>query len=181
MDVKKRFNTIEEVTAWKNFELEGQVYDLSHLDAHEVEYTELKKDGTTLIYKYIVTYSFHCFAKDQANQTEEERNKLMYFAPKAKRPFHFKRYELSFQLKDIIKTLDKRFCFHAGGESYAVCKLKNPDGNECDYKVIFVSFKEKRRLRLHITTAHPLDEPLGKPKKIGFFVIAHNTLKKPTL
>jgi hypothetical protein len=182
MDVKKRFNTVEEVTSWKNFELEGQIYDLSHLNAHEVEYTELKKDGTAVIYKYIVTYSFHCFAKEDKNQPAEEQNKLMYFAPRDKRPFNFRRYHLSFQLRKIIETLDKQFCFHGEGNykgkaSYAVCKLTELDGREHDYRINFVSFKENRKLRLHITTAYPLDNSLGRVKKIGFLTIAYKTLK----
>ncbi|MFZ2727704.1 MAG: hypothetical protein WAX77_15740 [Methylococcaceae bacterium] len=108
-----------------------------------------------------------------------------YYAGKDSRPFNFTRYELSKQLKDIVENLDKHVCFHAVGQykdknSYAICKFKDDKGNEYDYKVMFVSFKEKKKLRLHITTAHPLNKPLGKIKKIGFFVIAHNTLhKKP--
>ncbi|MFZ2725028.1 MAG: hypothetical protein WAX77_02120 [Methylococcaceae bacterium] len=46
---KKRFNTVEEITSWKNFELNGQLYDLSHLDAHEADYIEYKKDGSVFL------------------------------------------------------------------------------------------------------------------------------------
>ena len=59
---------------------------------------------------------------------------------------------------------------------FASWRMKRETGNDHDYKVAFVSFKEKKKLRLHITTAHPLEQPLGKIKKIRFFVIAHNTL-----
>ena len=37
----QNFNTVKtEVKRWRNFTFNGQVYDLSHLDVHWVEYTD---------------------------------------------------------------------------------------------------------------------------------------------
>ena len=126
---KKHFNTVEETISWRNFKLGDRIYDLSHLDAHETEYIESRKDGSSTTYRYIVTYSFHCFTKTEINQIDE----YLYHAPKESRHFNFKRYQLSLQLRDIINSLNKHVCFRAseykGRESYAICKLKDETGN----------------------------------------------------
>ena len=78
---KKHFNTVEETISWRNFKLGDRIYDLSHLDAHETEYIESRKDGSSTTYRYIVTYSFHCFTKTEINQIDE----YLYHAPKESR------------------------------------------------------------------------------------------------
>jgi len=181
---KTSFHTVKEITCWKPFVLDGIKYDLSHLNAHEVEYTEKRKDNSFIKYKFIVTYSFHCFADDkQENLSEEEKHKLMYHAPKDSRPFDFKRYNLSFQLPKIISSLGDEgvSCFHAGYEQYATYRIDDEKGNAVIYRVVFKTFREEKKLRLHVTSAYPLTKEYGKEKKIKFLVIAYNLLKgKPS-
>jgi hypothetical protein len=168
----KRFNTVEEVQSWGQFTHQASIYDLSHLDAHKVVYTA--KDRR---YEFIVTYSFHVFAKVTEGMNSEQHDELMFHARKESRPFNFNRYFLSLKLPEIIERLadSKTLCFHAARGSFATCKVLDSEGNEINYIVLFKAFREKKKLRLHITTAYPA-EPPGRVKKINFIAIAKNTL-----
>lgn len=178
-----KFKTVEEVVSWKPFSYKGTTYSLSHLDAHIAEFTD--KQGKT--YSYIVTYSFHCFAKDDQNISKEESELLLYVARKENRHFNFERYRLSKHLPKIIRSLgdDTTICFHAEHSKFARYQINDEEGNAIHYFVVFKSFKEKKKLRLHIESAYPVEpEKVGKYKKISFFTIAYNTLhgkpiKKP--
>lgn len=101
-----------------------------------------------------------------------------YQAPKDSRPFNFERYELSKHLPKIIDALGEKetLVCHAGYGSFAAVKILDTSGNEIDYFVSFVVFKEKKKLRLHVQSAYPLDQKLGNVKKVGFFAIAKNLL-----
>lgn len=158
------------------FVYKEEVYDLSHLDSHKVEYIQpaIASSGRPdIMYTFYITYSMHCFAKHHDGQCPMEADSLMYHAKRESRPFCFRRYELSKRLPDLISRLPKLLNFHAGHESYATCSLENGD----DYFISFAAFREKKKLRLHIMSAYPLDKPLGKRKKVSFFSIA-NALKK---
>jgi len=176
---KKKFNTVEEVQSWRNFTHKDIEYDLSHLDAHEVLYVDNRKEGEPVTYKFIVTYSFHCFAKDHVGIGEEDREDLMYYAFKESRPFNFERYHLSLQLPGIISSLadPDSLCFHAGYEKFATCKIYDLKAQEVEYQVAFAVFREKKKLRLHIVSAYPLNEALGRVQKVKFLTIAFNTLR----
>jgi hypothetical protein len=102
----------------------------------------------------------------------------LYQAPKDSRPFNFERYELSNHLPMIIDALGEKetLVFHAGYGSFAAVKVLDRSGNEIDYFVSFVVFKEKKKLRLHVQSAYPLDRKLGNVKKVGFLSIAKNLL-----
>ncbi|NOQ34398.1 MAG: heat-shock protein [Methylococcaceae bacterium] len=172
----EKFNTVEEITSWRSFVFEGKVYDLSHLNAHTAEYTDDSKGRT---YKYIVTYSFHCFAKENPLLSAEDSKLLLYKTRKENRHFNFERYELSKHLPCIILSLGSKetVCFHAGHSRFANYKVNDDKGNTINYFVVFKSFKEKKRLRLHIESAYPVSSSEKvKMKKINFFVIAYNTL-----
>jgi hypothetical protein len=178
-----KFNTVEEITSWRPFVFKGKSYDLSHLDAHISEYIDDKK-RETITYKYIVTYSFHCFAKEDPGLSEEESESLIYETRKEERHFNFERYELSKHLPGIITSLGNKnmTCFHAGHSRFASYKIDDGKGHIINYLVVFKSFKEKKKLRLHIESAYPVNpSEQGKMKKIGFFVIAHNTLLGKTI
>lgn len=163
------------------FVMGEEIYDLSHLDSHIVEYVQPGPSGSDkkdITYKFYVTYSMHCFAKDYKGQCPIEASELMYrHARKESRPFCFIRYELSKRLPDLIRKLPDLFNFHAGHDNYATCTLENGD----EYFISFAVFRERKKLRLHIMSAYPLDDPLGKRKKVKFFSIAHALLrnKKP--
>jgi hypothetical protein len=50
------FNTVGEVTKWRNFTLDEKVYDLSHLNAKSIEYLDTREAESPIPYKFIVTY-----------------------------------------------------------------------------------------------------------------------------
>jgi hypothetical protein len=172
------FKTVEEVISWRSFSLDGKSYDLSHLDARWVEYLDNRNENKPVKYKFIITYGLHCFTKDLTELAEEDAKLLMYKGPRESRPFNFERYELSKQLPSIIKCLgDKETLIcHAGYGKYAVVKLVDSNGREVNYFVPFAVFRESKRLRLHVHSAYPVYEGVGKVQKVGFFVIANNLL-----
>ncbi len=180
----ERFNTVKtEVINWRDFTLNSEIYDLSHLNAHSVEYLDNRDENNLIPYKFIVTYGLHCFTKELQELTEEESQLLMYNAPRESRPFNFERYYLSKQLPEIIKALGKSTTLvcHAGYGNYAIVKVVDSEGVEVDYFVVFRVFKESKKLRLHVTSAYPKDEGIGKIKKVNFFVIAKNLLNNKKL
>jgi hypothetical protein len=177
------FNTVKEVISWKNFILEDELYDLSHLNAHWVEYLDKRDEEKPITYKFIVTYGLHCFTKNLDELPIEESQLLMYSAPRELRPFNFERYKLSKQLPGIIKALGEKetLVCHAGYGKFATVKVLDSNGIEVDYFVAFAVFKESKRLRLHVQSAYPKYEGIGKVRKVGFFVIAKNLLNNKKL
>jgi len=178
-----KFATVREVTQWRNFILDGMVYDLSHLDAQWVEYLDTRNPDKPMTYRFIVTYGLHCFTKEVEGMSREESQRLMYNAPRESRPFNFERYELSKNLPNIIKSLGNKetLVCHAGYNDYAVVKVLNSNGCEVDYFVPFAVFRESKKLRLHIKSAYPKYEGLGKIQKVNFFAIAKNLLHNKKL
>jgi hypothetical protein len=178
-----KFNTVEEVTNWRNFTLDGKIYDLSHLNAHWVEYVDTRDEEKPITYKFIVTYGLHCFAKDSEELSTEKSQLLMYNAPRESRPFNFERYEPSKQLPTIINSLGNRetLVCHAGYGKFATVKVLDSNGSEVNYFVPFAVFKESKKLRLHVQSAYPRYEGIGRVQKVGFFVIAKNLLHNKKL
>jgi hypothetical protein len=157
----------QEVQVWTNFETDEHTYDLSHLNACRVDY--IGKKNTYAVY---VTYSHHCFTKDQ----EGYNNDLPYPYPKDQRNFHNLRFQLSLNLPNIIDELLTAYTYHAGGESYAVCEGVSRDNNTYYYLVAFSVFKSQKKLRMHIKSAYQLDDR-PKVKKVKFETILHNLSK----
>jgi hypothetical protein len=172
------FNTVEEVTNWRNFKIDDNTHDLSHLDAQLVEYLDERDEDKPIKYRFIITYGLHCFTKDTEDLSRKESRLLMYHAPRESRQFNFERYELSKQLPSIINTLGNKqtLVCHAGYGKFATVKALDSNGSEIDYFVPFSVFKESKKLRLHVRSAYPIYEGVGKIKKVDFFVIAKNLL-----
>jgi hypothetical protein len=178
-----RFNTVGEVTSWRNFTFDGKTYDLSHLNAHWVDYLDTRNEGNPITYRFIVTYGLHCFTKDLEELSKEKSQLLMYGAPRESRPFNFERYEFSKHLPNIIKSLSEKetLVCHAGYGKFATVKILDSNGREINYFVPFAVFKESKKLRLHVQSAYPKYEGIGKVQKVGFFVIAKNLLHNKKL
>lgn len=172
------FNTVSAVTRWRDFLLDGTIYDLSHLNAQHIEYLDPKDVNKPIVYRFIVTYGLHCFTKELEGQSAEQIQRLMYHGPRESRPFNFERYELSKYLPAIVESLGSQetLVCHAGYGSYAAVKISDASGNEINYFVPFVAFREKKRLRLHVQSAYPRPEGIGRVRKVNFFAIAHNLL-----
>lgn len=177
--MSKKFNTVEEVISWRNFSADGQIYDLSHLNAHWVEYLDDRDKEKLITYRFIVTYGFHCFTKESEELTREQSESLMYHSRQESRPFNFERYHLSKQLPSIVKALSENttLVIHAGYGNYAAVKVLNSEGVEVDYFVAFKVFRDKKKFRLHVMSAYPKYDGLGKIQKVKFFTIANNLFK----
>lgn len=170
---KKKFPTISETCRWPNYQYGREVFDLSHLDAQVVEY-ENPNPGPAQ-YRFYVTYSSHCFTTSRP----DDQSLGDYPDPKDPRPFCKYRYECSLYLPEMVANLaDKgNHCYFAGHNRFATIKLKLDGGETIDYHMVFKAFREKKKLRLHVVSAYPLDGPPGS-KKIKFLVIAYNTLMR---
>ena len=173
---------IGEVSKWHAFtDQTGKIWDLSFLDAHEVTYTHRSEGKIDKNYKFIVSYSFHCFCKEYPEQSENEKRALMYHSPKESRPFCIKRYNLAKRyLKNMILNLDRQRIVHAGYSSYAIIECLNDEGESCYYQVPFKAFRERKKLRIHVTSAYPVDNKLGGGK-VGFFLIASKLIANSPL
>ncbi|MGL5297772.1 MAG: stationary phase growth adaptation protein [Plesiomonas sp.] len=165
---------VEEVTHWRPFQPRtGPSVDLSFLDGHYALYTD-QVDGKEVTYEFYVTYSFHCFAKAYTDQDPQEQADLLYRAPKDQRPFCYRRYGLARKyLRQIIENLPETIIVHAGFGSYASTKVVDDEGDEIWYFVPFKVFREKKKFRIHVTSAYPLTDAPGKGK-VKFFSIAKN-------
>lgn len=174
------FNTISEVTKWRDFSLDGISYSLSHLNAQRIDYQD---SGRSMTYRFIVTYGLHCFTKDLKELSAEQTQRLMYHGPRESRSFNFERYELSKHLPAIIESLGskKTLVCHAGYGKFAAVRILGDDGREINYFVPFVAFREKKKLRLHVQSAYPKPEGIGRVRKVNFFAIAHNLLQNRKL
>ena len=161
-----------EIEQWKSFVHQESVYELSHLNAFKIVYVDSKTGNQ---YTFFVTFGLHCFTKDLDSLTEIERQDLLYSSRREVRPFNFERYNYSKSLPDLIRKLHEVYIFDAGYDNYATLDLLSDDGVQVNYKVVFKAFREKKKLRLHISSAYPVDDP-GKTKKVGFFAIARNLL-----
>ena len=177
------FNTVNEVTRWRAFTVGDAVYDLSHLDAHWAEYQDTRDPVKVTTYRFIVTYGLHCFTKALPGMSDDDEQRLMYIAPRESRPFNFERYELSKQLPAIIRSLGRQetLVAHAGYGKYAIVKVVTADGREVDYLVPFMVFKERKKLRLHVQSAYPLDQQPGRVQKVNFFLIARRLQRNEQL
>ncbi|HDV0780447.1 MULTISPECIES: hypothetical protein [Gallibacterium] len=170
---------LDKQSTFKPFIYNKHVFDLSHLNASIVKYVQeaTDKEKTPIEYQVYVTYSMHCFTKDYPTQTEEEKQKLMYVTNRESRPFCFKRYELSKHLPSIIQNLAHSKIGFAGYDNFATIKIFDEARQETVfYKVTFVMYRFEKKLRLHISSAYPI-EKWEKLKPIGFFKIAQNILK----
>lgn len=177
------FKTVKEVASWQNFVRNGEALDLSHLNAHWVEYLDKRDENQPISYKFIVTYGLHCFTKQLDDISSEGSEVLMYNAPRESRLFNIERYTLSKQLPSIIKSLGDRetLVCHAGYGNFATVKVLEYKDIQVDYFVVFAAFRESKKLRLHIVSAYPLYEGIGRVKKVGFFVIANKLLRNQKL
>lgn len=167
---------------FKEFSLDGLTYDLSHLDAHIIEYEQPPKDDKQPIkYKFYVTYSMHCFTKDYDHYSQEDKSKLMYETSLEKRPFCKVRYELSKKLPEIISNLPSKKIGFAGYDNFANIEIFDEEKEKIIYyKVVFTVYRHEKKFRLHVISAYPIDN-WEKLKPVGFFKLANNLVKSKKL
>ncbi|MGR5116985.1 heat-shock protein [Photobacterium damselae] len=174
MATKRLFNLPDfEVQQWKSFSRSTETFDLSHLDARKITF---KHPSRNEIYNLYFTFSNHCFTH---SKKVDENPKVTDYYPYKKdyRVFDEVRYKLSKYLPQIVETLPEQFCYHGGYGRYCSCKITQEDGTEVFYQVVYAVEKNKGKMRFHVVSAYPLNEKLGKVKKVDFWVICHNLLR----
>lgn len=181
MTIKKKFNIADkEVQCWApHTHVTGEVFSLTHLDAELITYQDSKQ--ADINYKFYVTYSHHCFTKDEHIDQDQQNKSLLYASPKDRRAFHIGRYNLSKNLPQIVKTLPEQLVYHGGYDNYCCASFKDEQGNEIIYQIVFSVFRSQKKLRLHVESAYLLEKSLGKVKKVRFEKIAWALLKNKKL
>lgn len=172
--VKKRLLNLpdNEVQQWKNFNIGTKEYTLKHLDACKLTFTHPERNESYILY---FTFSHHVFTRC-ITKIENVNSEKIYPYPSDERVFDEVRFELSKHLPEIVKTLPAQFCYHGGYSRYCSCKISQENGAEIYYQVVYRAWKERGKMRFHIESTYPLQEKLGKVKKVSFWVICHNLL-----
>ncbi|TXR54169.1 heat-shock protein [Reinekea thalattae] len=178
MTKKQLFNLPDnEVQQWKNFNIGNHKYNLQHLNAckHHFDHPE-RNESYTLFF----TFSHHVFTRS-IKAVENVKTDQIYPYPSDQRAFDLARFKLSKHLPNIIQNLPDQFFYHGGYSRYCSCKLTQENGTSIEYQVVYRTWKTRGKMRFHIESAYPLQAPLGKVKKVNFWVICHNLLhnKKP--
>lgn len=183
-DLNRAMKNNNNKTKWEAFHHDGDEYDLSHLDTFEwtVE-CQHKVDGPMVTYKFYVSFSHHAFTS-----SEKRSDSGIPYPTKFResRFFDFQRYELSKQLPAIIQTLDTRICSLTNQDhnNYFTIEILDEEGVERDYEIYFAISRTERKgwMRLLVESAYVRDDDKiaerPKGRKIGFNVIARNTLEK---
>lgn len=166
---------------WTPFIYGGETYDLSHLHPQEIVYIQpAQKNKPERKYVVEVHYSLHCFTRGIKDENQNEID-LYYSDPRETRLFDFKRYELSFKLPEIIKSLGERNCFHTNYTGFFTIEIVDSDGEKADYEIYFEVEKGKGKgLELYIHSAYVRDperiKDRPKKKKIGFYIVLYKIL-----
>ena len=156
---------------WPAFICDGVTYDLSHLDAHEVIFA-LKDDS----YRFIVTYSHHCFAKDCPDGSNIDP-KWIYPHGNERRAFHVERYALSKKLPSLMPGLITAKTYHAGYDNYAFCELIQGE-TVVYYKITFVIYRSAKKFRLHISSAYPVGaNDYNSKRRVNFASIVNSVAR----
>jgi len=169
--------------AWRPFVHEGTNYDLSHLHPFVHMFEQAAQAGKPArVYPVQVIFSLHCFTRG-ADGIEDPKGPLGYADSRETRIFDFGRYAQSQQLPEIVRALPTSPCFHTDhGNFFTVRLLNAATGQEDTYEVYFTASRSSSKvvpLNLFVQSAYVRDRlHANRPsrKKIGFFVILHNTL-----
>ncbi|NOH36404.1 hypothetical protein [Vibrio chagasii] len=148
---------------WKGFTIEGDFYDLTHLQStsHDIEV-----DGNSV--KLHVSYANHCF-------TDEKENGPILFRREGRYWCH-ERYQRSIELPELIrnKLIDNYAVPYMTkkGESYHYMEA-------FDYAIFFSISKPNgttNELKLRVNSAYEVDDwgkgtlPKGKAKRVSWIL-----------
>lgn len=163
---------------WGAFELEGNVYDLSHLHNTTLTFTQAASgDKPERIYEVEVEYGLHCFTKG-VESYDKIIPSLRYSDSRESRNFDVIRYELSKKLPTIVSELHLKKCFHSGKGNFFLVEMVGVGGNIEQYEIYFAVSKAsggKGKLKLFVQSAYIRTEGnQPKRKPIGFCIILHN-------
>jgi hypothetical protein len=164
----------KEYQFWKSFTYDGVDWDFSHLSVRKHTFQHPSRNERYTVY---FTISHHVFTTEIEQTPNVTDDQIYPYKTSDLRAFCKNRYQLSLHLPEILENLSTKFCYHGGFSRYCSCKLKDEKGNDILYQVVYRVWKERGKMRFHIESAYPLPEPLGKVKKVNFWVICHNLLK----
>ena len=161
---------------WKPHEVEGKVYDLSHL--HPFSFTLVvpgKKNQSTATYQIRVEFSMHCFTRS-ARDGESYSSVLEYKCDNETRLFDEERYALSRPLPDIIRRIGDRKCYHAKDTNFFTIEAIDREGRRVEYSIFFAVYRrDKNGLTLVVQSAYLRDGvPVARRRPIKFSIIAFN-------
>ena len=167
---------------WQPFTYQGQTYDLTHVHPFDWEYTAPATDKRPeRTYRLNVQFSMHTFTHGIVDG-ETVDSALLYRDSREERAFDFVRYAFSSQLPAIVRQLGERVCYHTHHGTFFTIEIVNSDGVAQDYEIYFKLSRSSRKgwLNLYVQSAYIRDPAYGtaqpKRRKIGFQVIAYNTL-----
>jgi hypothetical protein len=163
---------------WTPHEIEGKVYDLSHLHSFSFELVVPEKDGKPrLTYQIRVDFSWHCFTRS-ARDGESYLSIFEYKHGNETRLFCEERYALSKPLPEIIRSIGDRKCFHAKDSNFFTVEAMNREGQRVEYSIFFTVFASgKNGLTLTVQSAYLRDGvPVAQRRPIRFSIIAFNVV-----
>jgi hypothetical protein len=150
-------------TPWLPFIYNGESYDLSHLNEHEIQVL----DSKNVERKIAVTYEDHCFT-DKSDPNDDPN---LYY-PNSSRDracFSLDRYHHSLSLPLHIATIGNTKVWYAEGDNYALIPTIDHNGQKVLYAIFFSLSPLKGlpvSLHLRILSAHLADRKI--PTTYGF-------------
>ncbi len=163
---------------WEAFNYNESTYDLSHLHPITVHYEQpSKEDKPARVFTVDVCFGLHCFTEGYSKITDSDP--LRYADSREVRLFDFNRYELSKQLPEIIRGLNKKSCMHTGHGNFFTIEIITPDGVKTEYEVYFeVKRVNPEKAHLFVNSAFAPDgrRIRKQAKKISLYIILHNKL-----
>jgi hypothetical protein len=166
---------------WNSFSYKEALYDVSHL--HPQIYKFMRpagKENPAEEFDVEVRFTSHCFTRSPRRE-EIYDLKLIYPDKYELRLFDVRRWEMSKQLANIIRSLpDKKPRHNKSRGNYFSIEMVTESGAKVEYDIFFKVWKPgKGRLEMLIETAFIRDPeyasntPTGKP--VRFWIILHNT------
>lgn len=129
-----------------------------------------------------VVFGLHCFTEEIK---EGDKAELRYADLREIRSFNFERYELSFLLPDIIRSLDRRLCYHGRFNNFMTFEVIR-NGMVRHYQIYFQVSRSKQnegRLSLFVQSAYPKSVPqkIQREKPCLFKTICVQAATKTTM
>lgn len=140
--------------SWGSFAVQGNSYDLTHLDEYEVEVA----DSQGILRKISIGFHDHCFTREPVAGDDAD---LRF--PRSTRPIgHFcvDRYQLSLGIRQHLAYAMQGKVWIIEGENFAVIPTVDHKGNRILYGIIFSLDRVKKLpvdLDMRIRTAYPCD------------------------
>ena len=147
---------------WKPHVTSDAVYSLAHLHPFRFPYqlSASSRYPETLV-EIRVGFTIHCFTRSPG-QNEEALVEARYGDGRENRIFDISRYQLSFALPGIIRSLSGRKCYFAKSENYLIVESQITADTIVQYGVFFDLRSRKldglKVIELIVQSAYSLNE-----------------------